>query len=102
MPGTNLLKLLGLTHTVRYFILFMEDEKNQLAKQLDDCATNLMRLRNAELANLAEAFKLRESELLRAVARLKRDLRKLESSAEIIDTVSLAVGTITEIVKLLA
>jgi hypothetical protein len=102
MPGTNLLKLLGLTHTVRYFILFMEDEKNQLAKQLDDCATNLMRLRNAELANLAEAFKLRESELLRAAARLKRDLRKLESYAEIIDTVCLAMGTITETVKLLA
>jgi chromosomal replication initiation ATPase DnaA len=78
------------------------DERNQLAEQLDDCSTNLMRLRNADLANLAEAFKLREPELFRAAARLERDLRELEGAAEIIDTVSLAMDTITDIVKLLA
>ena len=78
------------------------DERNQLAEQLDACSTNLMRLRNADLANLAEAFKLREPELLRAAAQLERDLRGLEGAAEIIETVSLAMGTITEIVKLFA
>jgi hypothetical protein len=77
------------------------DQRNQLAQQLDDCYTDLMKLRNADLANLAEAFKLREPELFRAAARLERDLHGLEGAAEIIDTVSLAMGTITEIVKLL-
>ena len=78
------------------------EEKNRLAELLDECSTNLMRLRNADLANLADAFKLREPELFSAAGRLEQDLRELEGAAEIIDTVSLAMDTLTEIVKLLA
>ena len=77
------------------------DERNHLAEQLDECSTNLMRLRNADLANLTESFKLRESELRRATAQMEHDLRDLEDAAEIIETVSLAMGTITEIVRLI-
>jgi hypothetical protein len=77
-------------------------KRNELADELHECATNLLRLRNADLRNLSEAFKGREPELQTATSRLKNDLQDLENAVEVIDTVSAAMGTITEIVKLIA
>ena len=77
-------------------------KKNKLADDLHECATNLLKLRNADLRNLSEAFKQKEPELRSATSRLKNDLQNLEDAVEIIDTVSAAMGTITEIVALIA
>ena len=79
-----------------------QDERNRLAGLLDVCSATLMKLHNADLANLAASFKAREPELLRATAKLEDDLRDLESYVEIIDTASMAMGTITDIVRLIS
>jgi hypothetical protein len=79
-----------------------DPKRNELADELHECSTNLLRLRNADLRNLSEPFKGREPELQAATSRLKNDLQGLENAVEVIDTVSAAMGTITEIVKLIA
>jgi hypothetical protein len=76
--------------------------KKQLADKLHECSTNLMKLRNADLANLSESFKSREPELRSAAGKLKDDLRELGDAVEIINTVSAAMETITEIISVIA
>lgn len=77
-------------------------KKNELADKLHECAMNLTKLRTADLKNLSEAFKAREPELRTTTGKLKDDLRELEDAVEIINTVSAAMGTITQIVSLIA
>lgn len=71
-------------------------------KFLDACSTLLLKLHNADQANLAESFKSRLPELLRATTNLQDDVRDLEGVVEIIDAVSAGINTITGIVNLLA
>lgn len=78
------------------------EEKNQLAEQLNAVSIVLTKLRNADLQNLADSFRAREPELRRVVGRLEKDLSDLTDAVDIIKTVSSALGTITEIVSLIA
>lgn len=76
-------------------------KKNELVDKLHECATDLLKLRNADLAKLSDTFKSREPELRSVTGKLKKDLNDLEDAVEIINTVSAAIRTVTEIVKLI-
>ena len=78
------------------------EEKNQLAEQLHAVSIALTKLRNADLQRLAEDFSARVPELRRAAGKLEKDLSDLTDAVEILKTVSAAMGTITQIVNLLA
>jgi hypothetical protein len=78
------------------------EEKNQLAEQLNAVSIVLTKLRNADLQNLADSFSTREPELRRVAGRLEKDLSDLTDAVDIINTVSAAMGTITQIANLIA
>lgn len=74
-----------------------QDEKNKLAKQLNNCGALILKLEGAVLQNLADEFKSREKKLREATAKLENDIGKLNNAVQIIDTAASALGTISEL-----
>lgn len=79
-----------------------QEEKNKLAEQLNEVGMNLIKLRTADLQNLADEFKAKEPDLRTAASKLEADLSDLTDAVEIINTVAASMNTITNFVKLLA
>ncbi len=78
-----------------------QDQKNELAEQLNECSTTIRTLENADLENLADEFKSREPELREAGGKLEDDLRALDEAVAVLNTVSAGLKTITGVVRLL-
>jgi DNA repair ATPase RecN len=78
-----------------------QDQKNELAEQLNECSTAIRTLENADLENLADEFKSSEPELREAAGKLEDDLRALDEAVAVLNTVSAGLKTITGVVRLL-
>lgn len=77
-------------------------EKAQLNEQIDATDLALLRVRNAELAVLSEAFKAEQAGLEAATRGLADDLQRVQKAAQVIETVAAVLGSIEKIARLLA
>ena len=78
-----------------------QDQKNELANNLNMCGNAIRQLQQVDLANLSAEFTEKEADLRQATADLENDLRQLNNAVNILTSISAGLNTITGIIDLL-